>query len=117
MKRRVAQRIQDALYVMDRATGFIGDAKPHEFSADEKAVYAVARCFTILGEAIRHVPDDVREAHPDVPWSEILGMRNRITHDYLYTDREMMWRTVRADFPALRPLLLRVLGTLDGDDV
>ncbi len=116
MTRRVAQRVQDALDVMDAAADFIGDAQPHEFAADQKTVYAVERCFTVLGEAIRHVPDAVREAHPDVPWSEIMGMRNRITHDYLYTDREMMWRTVRADFPALRPLLQRVLDTLDADD-
>lgn len=115
MKRPVRMRVQDALDVMDRATGFIGDAQPHEFATDEQAVYAVERCFTVLGEAIRHVPDDVREAHPDVPWREILGMRNRITHDYLYTDREMVWRTVRADFPALRPLLLHVLDTLEAD--
>ena len=87
MKRRVAQRVQDALDVMDRATGFIGEAKPHEFSADEKTVYSVERCSSVLGEAIRHVPDDVREAHPDVPWSEIIGMRNRITTTCTRTTR------------------------------
>lgn len=113
MKRPVALRLRDALAVIDRATEFVGDLGVDAFSADEKAVYAVERCFTVLGEAVRHVPDDVRASHPDVPWRLILGMRNRITHDYLYTDREMMWQTVRGDFPVLRPLLQRVLVALD----
>ena len=116
MKRPVSLRIQDALDVLDKAAGFVGETEPHEFAADEKAVYAVERCFTVLGEALRHVPDAVREAHPDVPWAEITGMRNRITHDYLYTDREMMWQTVRVDFPEIRPLLQRVLNELAAED-
>lgn len=108
MKRPVAQRVQDALDVMDRAEAFVGEMRPDEFAADDRTVFAVERCFTVLGEAVRHVPDDVRAAHPDVPWQDIIGMRNRVTHDYLYTDREIIWRTVRVDFPALRPLLERV---------
>ncbi len=113
MKRSVALRLRDAIAVIDRAADFVGDLRADEFAADEKAVYAVERCLTVLGEAIRHVPDEVQTRHPDVPWRQILGMRNRITHDYLYTDREMMWQTVRTDFPALRPLLQSVLDALD----
>jgi uncharacterized protein with HEPN domain len=115
MKRPVTRRIEDALKVLDKAAAFVGDSEPQAFAADEKAVYAVERCFTVLGEALRHVPDEVREAHPEVPWREILGMRNRITHDYLYTDLEMLWRTVRVDFPAVRPLLQRVLDALNAE--
>ncbi len=112
MKRPVALRLQDALDVMDRATGFVGPSTAEAFARDDKTAYAVERCLTVLGEALRHVPDAVREAHPDVPWREILGMRNRVAHDYLRTDREMMWQTVRVDFPALRPLLPHVLDGL-----
>ena len=115
MKRPVALRVRDALDVMAQAEAFVGALRPDEFSGDAKTVFAVERCFTVLGEALRHVPDDIRAAHSDVPWRDIVGMRNRIAHDYLYTDLDLVWQTVRIDFPALRPALERLLAELDAE--
>lgn len=112
MKRPAADRIRDALGAMDAAEAFVSGLTREAFAADMRTVFAVERCFTILGEALSHVPDSVRAAYPDVPWQDVRGMRNRITHDYLRTDKEMMWQTIHSDFPALRPLLDRVLAAL-----
>lgn len=79
------------------------------FSADRKAVYAVAFCFVILGEAARHVPDEVVVQYPTIPWRQIRGMRNVITHEYRRIDVETMWDTVQNDLPALVPLLQSIL--------
>lgn len=116
MKRPVAQRVQDALDVMDQARAFVGEMHPAEFAADDRTVFAVERCFTVLGEALRHVPDDVRATYPEVPWLDIIGMRNRVTHDYLYTDREIVWQTVHTDFPVLRSQLARIRDDLQRAD-
>lgn len=53
MKRPVAQRLRDALGVMSKADDFVGAMTIAEFAADDKAVFAVERCFTVLGEALR----------------------------------------------------------------
>ena len=52
------------------------------FRQDDKAMYAVIRAFEIIGEASRQIPEDVRTANPEVPWREIAGMRNKLTHEY-----------------------------------
>jgi uncharacterized protein with HEPN domain len=116
MKRPVKLRVRDALEAMRTADSFIGQMSAQEFASDLKTLYAVEYCFIIIGEALRHVPDEVRAAYPDVPWRDIAGMRNRIAHDYLYTDRELIWETVRTDFPPVVTLLERVLADLDAED-
>lgn len=69
----------------------------------------------MIGEALRHVRDDVRAAHPEVPWREIAGMRNWIAHDYFGVDRDLIWQTVTDEFPNLRLLLHRALADLDSE--
>ena len=75
---------------------------------DEKTLYAIQYSFLKIGEALRHVPDDVRARHPDIPWQAMIGMRNRVAHDYLRLDVGIMESTVAEEFPRLRPLLERV---------
>ena len=75
---------------------------------DEKTRFAIQYSFIKIGEALRYVPDDVRARHPDIPWQAMVGMRNRVAHDYLRLDAEVMSRTVAEEFPRLRPLLERV---------
>ncbi len=95
---------------MEKAEGFGARLAFEEFVRDEQVLYAVEYCFVVVGEALRHVPDAVRAAHPEVPWRSIVGMRNRIAHDYLYTDHALIWETLHAEFPALRQLLREVLS-------
>ncbi|MCH7638700.1 MAG: DUF86 domain-containing protein [Bacteroidetes bacterium] len=113
MKRAVSLRIEDALDAMRMAEEFVEGMTLETFTGDIKTVFAVERCFTIIGEALRHVPDAVRNDHPEVPWRDILGMRNRIMHDYLRTDQELIWQTIHQDFPTIRPLLVSVFDQLD----
>ena len=122
MTRAVSLRIRDALDAMRMAEGFSARAGQavegmtlEAFTQDTKTAYAAGRCFTIIGEALRHVPETVRNEHPEVPWRDILGMRNRIAHDYLRTDQELIWQTIHQDFPTIRPLLVSVLDQLDGE--
>ncbi len=61
--------------------------------------FAIVRCIEILGEAATHVSPDTRRAHPQVPWTAITGMRNRIVHACFDVDRDMVRSTVVEDLP------------------
>ena len=50
------------------------------YLADEKTRYAVMRGYEIMGEAVRHLPDDLKLANPDIPWATMAAVRNRIVH-------------------------------------
>lgn len=53
-----------------------------EFSADAKTRDAVAHNLTLIGEASRHIPDDMLARYPEIPWAEVRAMRNALTHEY-----------------------------------
>lgn len=54
----------------------------------------------LIGEAATHVPSAVREANPNIEWSEIIGLRHHLTHAYLTVDNEIIWKTIRTDIPS-----------------
>ena len=69
----------------------------------------------IIGEAAKHVDPKVRQAHPEVPWSEMIGMRNHITHGYYQIDNNTMWNVLTIDLPATVPLIEAILPELPED--
>lgn len=61
----------------------------------------------MIGEAAAHVTDELRSRYPDVPWKDIVGMRNRLIHNYFEVDLSLLWTTVTDDLPELIALLER----------
>ena len=59
----------------------------------------------LIGEAATHIPDQVRSAHPEIPWRMIIATRNRLIHGYLGIDDDTLWSIIRDDIPELLPLL------------
>ena len=76
-----------------------------QFTQDEKTVDAVVRNFTVIGEAANNVPEDIQLKYPQVPWADIIGMRNFFVHEYFGVSNEVLWTTIQEDLPALVPLL------------
>jgi uncharacterized protein with HEPN domain len=85
------------------------------FSADEKTADAVVRNLEVVGEAARHVPDEVTRQYPDIPWDKMRGIRNVLAHEYFGLDMTIVWQTLKDDLPPLVPLLQRVLGRREAD--
>jgi uncharacterized protein with HEPN domain len=64
----------------------------------------------IIGEASRNLSDAFLEGHLDIPWQDIIGMRNRIAHAYFAVDLRAVWDTAKTDIPALKEWIVGVLG-------
>lgn len=73
-----------------------------DFLDDLKTVYAVRAAFITLGEAAGHIPDDLRQRFPDIPWREMRHFRNFMVHVYPQVDPAHLHRTVRENLPPLR---------------
>jgi uncharacterized protein with HEPN domain len=82
------------------------------FKKDDKTIFAVIRALEVIGEAIKHIPDDFRNSYPDVPWRDISGMRDVLIHEYFGVDLETVWETVKANIPKTKPLINTILKSL-----
>ena len=60
------------------------------------------RRLEIIGEAVKHLPEEIREEHPDVPWRQIAGMRDIIIHEYFGITLEMVWVVATEDILDLK---------------
>jgi uncharacterized protein with HEPN domain len=94
---------------MDKAERFIGSMRYEDFLLDEKTNFAVVRCIEIIGEATKNVPDYIREKYKEIPWRDMAGMRDKVSHFYFGIDFEKVWLAVKKDIPRLKPLLSQVL--------
>jgi uncharacterized protein with HEPN domain len=63
----------------------------------------------IVGEAANRVSEATQRAHPDIPWSNIIGMRNRLVHGYDVIDYDLLWDTVTSDLPPLIAALQKIV--------
>ena len=84
-----------------------------DFLADSRTYDAVLRNLELIGEVATHIPDAIREAHPQIPWRTIIGARNRIIHGYLGIDTDLIWNIVQEDISALLPALRKMAETTE----
>jgi uncharacterized protein with HEPN domain len=71
------------------------------------------RHFQIIGEAAYSLPKDLRDQRPDIPWSEIIGMRHILVHDYFVIDIDIVWDAVERDLPGLKAKIEAMLRALE----
>ena len=83
------------------AVSYVEQTTKQEFSSDTKTQDSVIRRLEIIGEAARRVSEETRNAYPDLPWKEMIGMRNFLIHDYDDVDIQIVWKTVKKDLPDL----------------
>jgi uncharacterized protein with HEPN domain len=91
--------LQDLLDAAQKAMAFCEGMELEEFEKDEKTTFAVVRALEILGEAAKNIPRSIRQLHPDLPWGEMAGMRDKLIHRYFGVDLEIVWATVQERLP------------------
>jgi uncharacterized protein with HEPN domain len=101
--------LEDILQAMERAEEFVQGITFEHFLADDKTASAAIRKLEIIGEAAKQIPDDIRRKHPELPWGEMAGMRDRLIHAYFGVDYHLVWRTIKERIPQVKPLLKKVL--------
>lgn len=96
--------IQDIVESMEKILDYTRGLEFDDFVNNQMAYDAVIRNLEIIGEAARNVADEITSKHPEIPWSDMVGMRNILIHSYLGVDDFIVWNTVK-NLPELIPKL------------
>lgn len=106
MKRDLRLYLDDILDCIDKIEKYTGDTTEDGFYNDVLLQDGVIRRLEIIGEAAKHVPQRLRSKHPGIPWPDIVGMRNRLTHEYFGVHLQRAWgragrpSSPQRDYPA-----------------
>jgi uncharacterized protein with HEPN domain len=100
-KRDAGIILEDIRDAMRKVSTYVEGMDLAAFMADEKTVDAVVRNISVIGEAAKQLPENFKERHPEIPWAQMAGMRNRIVHDYAGVDLEIVWRVITEAMPDL----------------
>ncbi len=99
--RRDDAYLLDILLAARQATEFLEGITWEQFAQSDLLQSAVMRPLEIIGEAGRRISPETQQAHPEVPWAQMIGMRNRLIHEYFQVDLARVWETVHDDLPDL----------------
>lgn len=104
--------IADAAAKIERYTrGF----SRNTFGQDDMVIDAVVRELEIIGEAARNVSSAFQAAHPELPFADMVGMRNRLIHEYFGVDLDVVWQTCQSDLVGLQQTVEGLLGRGEAD--
>jgi uncharacterized protein with HEPN domain len=100
----------DILEAIERIERYTGRSEA-DFKGDELLQTWVVYHLQIIGEAARKLSDDLCEAHPEIPWAQIVAMRNILVHDYFAVDVDEVWAVVNRDLSGLKKKISAVLNS------
>ncbi|MBI5762712.1 MAG: DUF86 domain-containing protein [Planctomycetes bacterium] len=91
----------DILLACRDVTEFVQGVSREQFMKDKMLQGALCHKLVVIGEAARAVSDEFKAAHALVPWRDLVGLRNRIAHEYFRLDLDIIWEISRKDVPSL----------------
>jgi uncharacterized protein with HEPN domain len=106
-------RVTDIVEAAERAIAYVRGLTFDQFASDPRTIDAVSYAIVVIGEAAKAIPEPVIRAAPEIPWTDIRGMRNRVAHEYFGVDVKVLWQTVRDDLPPLLATLRTLAARSD----
>jgi len=108
-KRKPDVYLRDILESIDQIEEYLEGVNENEFYQNSEKQDAVLRRLEIIGEAVKHISDDIREKYDSVPWRKIAGMRDIIIHEYFGVTLSMIWMVAKRDLPDLKSKIQEII--------
>jgi uncharacterized protein with HEPN domain len=115
-ERKPSVIIKDILNCIEHIRNYTANLSFDEFSRNYMDVDARVYNIQIIGEAVSHLPDEVKENETQIPWLLIKAMTNRHIHEYFGTDLPLVWDTIKNDLPSFKTELEKIQSGLFKED-
>jgi uncharacterized protein with HEPN domain len=112
-RREVIHSYQDMLAYAQEAVALVQGKTRADLDTERLFNLALVRLLEIIGEAANRITRDEQQNHPEIPWAEIVGLRNRLIHGYDAVDFDILWQIVSEDLP---PLIVKLEAIVSSDD-
>lgn len=114
--RRELDYLLDIEEALGRILTYTAGMKWEEYLRDYKTQDAVVRNLEIIGEATKNLSDDFREQHQEIPWRDMAGTRDRLTHHYFGINQEIVWQIVEQDIRGLKSQIEQIIREFPQED-
>jgi uncharacterized protein with HEPN domain len=101
--------LKDILEAISAIERFVEGISFEEFKNSDEKSSAVIRKFEIIGEVTKGLPEDLKEKHPEIPWKEMAGFRDKLIHFYFGVKFELVWQAIKNRLPQIKPLIKNIL--------
>jgi uncharacterized protein with HEPN domain len=115
IKRVVRGRLEDILAAIDEIEEASKGLDLGSYRQSGLERRAIERCLEIVSEASRHIPLELLQRHPQIPWGSIRGIGNVLRHEYGAVDDDVIWRTATRSVTALKPVIQNLLDQIIND--
>ena len=113
MKKNPQVYIDHILDCIHHISAYTSGINKESFLQSDQIQDAVFRRLEIIGEAASKLPEELRQGHPEIPWRDIIGTRNRLIHDYLEVDKDLIWEIIIKHLPELKKKITEISGRLN----
>jgi uncharacterized protein with HEPN domain len=110
MSRSARILLEDILESIGRIESYVAGVSKADFESDTEKQDALFRRLEIIGQAVKGLPQDLRDLHPQVPWREIAGARDILSHEYFRVDLDLAWDMIQHNVPELKRNLEEILA-------
>jgi len=115
MKRHYKHFFEDIVEYSKVAQDLIKNLSVEEFENNLTVFLATTRALEIIGEAINHIPEEIKQKYYKIPWHQIVGFRNTVIHEYFGIDKEVVWTAAKLDTVFLTEQISGILEDIDED--
>lgn len=102
MKKNIKIFLEHILESINLIEKYVKDKNKDDFLKFTQLQDAIIRRFEIIGEAIKNIPNSFRETYTTIPWKQITGMRDILSHQYFGVDLDLTWEVIKGDLPKLK---------------
>lgn len=109
MKKNDSVYLQHILDAIEQIEIYTSSKSYDEFLRERLIQDGVVRQLEIIGEASRNLSSEFREQQPEIPWRQIIGLRNRVIHAYFEINLTIIWEVIQNDLPPLKKKLTKLI--------